>query len=376
MSPDRRAEDRGEPDRRKPIDGHAHELLARVIEMGASDLHLKVGRAATMRVDGRLELVAGPPMTDDDVAAFVEDIMPEYRREAFTSRGEVDFAYEADDIGRFRVNVYRQQGSVALAIRYVLPTVPSLAELGIPPVATRLSEQTDGLILVTGSTGSGKTTTLASMIDHINHSRDAHIVTIEDPVEIRHQDDRCLISQREIGADTENFRSAMKMVLRQDPDVILVGEMRDAETVWAAISAAETGHLVLATLHTVTATETINRVLDFFPASQHGQVRSSLAGAIRGIIGQRLVPRADLVGRVPIVETMVATGRVFDRIIDPERTHELEDVIREGAYYGMQLFDQHALALYQAGVITRQVALSAATRPHDLALMMSQEQAA
>ena len=344
--------------------------------MGASDLHLKVGRPPTVRVDGVLELMAEPSMSEADIAAFVEAIMPEYRRQTFAERGEIDFAYEVDDIGRFRVNVYRQQGTVALAIRYVLPTVPTLAELGIPPVAVRLAQETDGLILVTGSTGSGKTTTLASMIDHINHNRDVHIVTIEDPVEIRHDDDRCLISQREIGADTENFRTALKMVLRQDPDVILIGEMRDAETVWAAITAAATGHLVLATLHTVTATETINRVLDFFPAAQHGQVRSSLAGALRGIIGQRLVPRADLVGRVPIVETLVATGRVFDRIIDAERTHELEDIIREGAFYGMQLFDQHALALYQAGVITRQVALSAATRPHDLALMMSQEVAA
>ena len=353
-----------------------HELLTRMIEVGASDLHLKTGRAPTVRVDGVLELMPGSPLREDEVAAFVEAIMPDYRRQVFTERGEIDFAYEAAGIGRFRVNVYRQQGSVALAIRYVLPTVPTLAELGIPPVATRLAQETDGLILVTGSTGCGKTTTLASMIDHINHSRDAHIVTIEDPVEIRHDEDRCLISQREIGADTENFRTALKMVLRQDPDVILIGEMRDAETVWAAITAAETGHLVLATLHTVTATETINRVLDFFPAAQHGQVRSSLAGALRGIISQRLVPRADLMGRVPLVETLVATGRVFDRIIDPERTHELEDIIREGSFYGMQLFDQHALALYQAGVITRQVALSAATRPHDLALMMTQEAAA
>lgn len=376
MSPDRRVEDRGEPDRRKRVDVQAHELLTRVVEMGASDLHLKVGRAPTLRVDGVLELMPEPPMSEADVAVFVEAIMPDYRRQMFTERGEIDFAYEVAGIGRFRVNVYRQQGTVALAIRYVLPTVPTLAELGIPPVATRLAQETDGLILVTGSTGCGKTTTLASMIDHINHNRDAHIVTIEDPVEIRHEDDRCLISQREIGADTENFRTALKMVLRQDPDVILIGEMRDAETVWAAITAAATGHLVLATLHTVTASETINRVLDFFSASQHGQVRSSLAGALRGIIGQRLVPRADLVGRVPIVETLVATGRVFDRIIDPERTHELEDIIREGSFYGMQLFDQHALALYQSGVITRQVALSAATRPHDLALMMTQEVAA
>jgi twitching motility protein PilT len=195
-------------------------------------------------------------------------------------------------------------------------------------------------------------------------------VTIEDPVEYRHVEQRCIISQREIGQDTESFRTALKMVLRQDPDVILIGEMRDSETVWAALAAAETGHLVFATLHTTTATEAVNRILDFFPASQHGQVRSSLAGSLRGVIAQRLVARADLVGRVPIVETLVATGRVFDRIIDPERTYELEDVIREGSYYGMQLFDQHALELYRAGIISRHVALSAATRPHDLSLLM------
>ena len=376
MLPDPGTEEHAEHDRRRPIETEAHDLLARMISTGASDLHIKVGRPPILRVDGTLETMANPVMSEADVAAFVEAMMPRYRREVFAARGEIDFAYEVENVGRFRVNVFRQQGTVAMAIRYVLPNVPSLAELGMPPVAQRLTTEVDGLILVTGSTGSGKTTTLASMIDAINHTRDAHIVTIEDPVEIRHEDDRCLISQREIGADTENFRAALKMVLRQDPDVILIGEMRDAETVWAALSAAETGHLVLATLHTNTATETINRVLDFFPAAQHGQVRSSLAGALRGIVAQRLVPRADLVGRVPIVEALVATGRVFDRIIDAERTHELEDIIREGAFYGMQLFDQHALELYRAGVITRQVALAASTRPHDLALMMSQDVAA
>ncbi len=376
MLPDPETEEHDGPDRRKPVETDPHEILARMISTGASDLHIKVGRPPIVRVDGTLEPMSGSVMAEEDVAAFVEAVMPSYRREVFASRGEVDFAYEVVDVGRFRVNVYRQQGTVALAIRYVLPTVPTLAELGMPPVTERLTQEVDGLILVTGSTGSGKSTTLASMIDAMNHTRDAHIVTIEDPVEIRHEDDRCLISQREIGADTENFRAALKMVLRQDPDVILIGEMRDAETVWAAIAAAETGHLVLATLHTVTATETINRILDFFPAAQHGQVRSSLAGALRGIVAQRLVPRSDLAGRVPIVETLVATGRVFDRIIDAERTHELEDIIREGAFYGMQLFDQHALELYRSGIITRQVALSAATRPHDLALMMSQDVAA
>ncbi|MGZ6928706.1 MAG: type IV pilus twitching motility protein PilT [Acidimicrobiia bacterium] len=345
-------------------------LLRQTVELGASDLHLKAGRPPTVRIDGTLEQLPGDALSADETAAIAEELMPAWRLEHFSGHGESDFAHEADGIGRFRVNAYRQQGTVSLAIRYVVPSVPTLTELGLPPVVARLADEQDGLVLVTGSTGCGKSTTLASMISHINETREAHIVTIEDPVEYRHTDKRCLISQREVGQDTESFRTALKMVLRQDPDVILIGEMRDVETVWAAITAAETGHLVFATLHTTTATESINRVLDFFPASQHGQVRSSLAGSLRGIVGQRLVSRADLVGRVPIVETLVATGRVFDRIIDPERTHELEDVIREGSYYGMQLFDQHALALYRSGLISRQVALSSATRPHDLALMM------
>jgi len=346
------------------------QLLRQAVEMGASDLHLKAGRAPTVRVDGTLEPLGEPPVTALDTIAIANELMPDWRQEAFSTRGELDFAIEFADVGRFRVNVYREQGNVALAIRYVVPQVPTISELGLPPIVSRLADEHDGLVRVTGSTGSGKSTTLASMISHINHTRDAHVVTIEDPVEYRHIERRCLISQREVGQDTESFRTALKMVLRQDPDVLLIGEMRDAETVWAAISAAETGHLVFATLHTTTATEAVNRILDFFPASHHGQVRSSLAGSLRGVIAQRLVTRNDLVGRVPIVETLVATGRVFDRIIDPERTHELEDVIREGSYYGMQLFDQHALELYRAGIISRQVALSAATRPHDLSLLM------
>jgi twitching motility protein PilT len=346
------------------------ELLRQAVGMGASDLHLKAGRPPTVRIDGALEALAYPALTAHDTATIATDVMPEWRQDAFATRGEIDFAVEVPEVGRFRINVYRQQGNLALAIRYVAAEVPGITELGLPPIVTRLADEHDGLVLVTGATGTGKSTTLASMVAHINVTRDAHIVTIEDPVEYRHVEQRCLISQREVGQDTESFRAALKMVLRQDPDVILIGEMRDAETVWAALSAAETGHLVFATLHTTTATDAVNRILDFFPASQHGQVRSSLAGSLRGVVAQRLVSRADLSGRVPIVETLVATGRVFDRIIDSERTHELEDVIRAGSYYGMQLFDQHALELYRAGVISRQVALSAATRPHDLSLVM------
>jgi twitching motility protein PilT len=355
------------------VEGHGvdiRDLLRETVEREASDLHLKVGRPPTVRIDGVLESLPEPPLTSTDTAEVAETLMPSWRREHFASRGETDFAFEYHDIGRFRVNVYRQQNEVSLAIRYVVPRVPGMDELGLPPVVGQLADEQDGLILVTGATGSGKSTTLASVVAHINRTRDAHIVTIEDPVEYRHVDERCIISQREIGQDTESFRTALKMVLRQDPDVILIGEMRDAETVWAAITAAETGHLVLATLHATTASEAVNRILDFFPANQQGQVRSSIAGSLRGVVAQRLVTSADLSGRVPVVETLVATGRVFDRIIDAERTHELEDVIRDGSYYGMQLFDQHALELYRAGVITRQVALSSATRPHDLGLLM------
>jgi twitching motility protein PilT len=348
------------------------ELFERMVELGASDLHLKAGRRPTVRIDGMLEPLDDEVLESSDTAAFADAILPPWRREQFSTRGEVDIAHEVEGVGRFRVNVFRQQGTVSLAIRYVVPEVPTLAELGLPPVVERLADEQDGLVLVTGTTGSGKSTTLASMIAYINRTREAHIVTVEDPVEYRHVDDRCLISQREIGQDTENFRSALKMVLRQDPDIILIGEMRDAETVWAAISAAETGHLVFATLHTTTATDTVNRILDFFPPHQHGQVRSSFAGSLRGVVGQRLVPRADLHGRLPIVEVLVATGRVFDRILDHERTHELEDVIRDGAYYGMQLFDQDALERYRRGEISRHVALASATRPHDLALQMEQ----
>lgn len=376
MSLDCRTSDRETPDGRKGSAVDIGEMLRQVVEIGASDLHLKVGRPPVVRVDGILEPCTAPALSEADLSGIVEHLMPDFRRDQFSSRGEIDFAYEDDDIGRFRVNIFRQQGTIALAMRYVRPEVPSLADLGMPPVVSRLCDEPDGLILVVGATGSGKTTTLASMLDQMNQTRDAHIITIEDPVEIRHRDKRCLISQREIGADTENFRTALKMVLRQDPDIILIGEMRDAETVWAAMTAAETGHLVLASLHTTTAAESINRILDFFPTAQHAQVRASLAGTLRGILGQRLVPRADLVGRVPIVESLVANGRVFDRIIDPKQTHELEDVIREGSFYGMQLFDQHAAALYRAGVITRKVALAAATRPHDLALLLQNEAAA
>lgn len=257
-----------------------------------------------------------------------------------------------------------------MVLRRVLPGIPSFEALGLPPVVRRLAEEPRGLVLVTGPTGSGKTTTLAAMIDHINVSFEKHIVTIEDPIEVLHRDKKSIINQREIGTDTDNFGAALKRVLRQDPDVILIGEMRDPETVWAALAAAETGHLVLSSLHTISATDTINRIIDFFPPHQHRQIRMSLAGALRGNVSQRLLERADGQGRIPAVEVLVSTGRVFDKIVNADETHEIEDVITEGEYYGMQTFDQSLLSLYRHGLVSRRDALGAATRPHDLRLSM------
>jgi twitching motility protein PilT len=274
-------------------------------------------------------------------------------------------------LGRFRVNVMRQRGSVGLVLRRVQSEIPSFDELGLPPAIKRLCDHQRGLILVTGPTGSGKTTTLGTMVDFINERYNKHIVTIEDPIEILHADKESIVNQREVGTDTADFNAALKRVLRQDPDVILVGEMRDVETVKTALTAAETGHLVFSTLHTISATDSINRIIDFFPPHEQRQVRMSLAASLRGIISQRLVEKRGG-GRVPAVELLVATGRVFDKIVTPEETHEIETIIAEGEYYGMQTFDQSLLALYKQGQIELREALAASTTPHDLRLMIEQ----
>jgi twitching motility protein PilT len=346
------------------------QLLRYAVERGASDVHIKVGSTPYIRIDGRLRQstfdVVGP--ADTERIGFA--IMPKQRAEEFLAANEADFAYAVSGLGRFRVNVFRQRGSVGMVLRRVLPGIPSFEALGLPPVVRRLAEEPRGLVLVTGPTGSGKTTTLAAMVDHINMSFEKHIVTIEDPIEVLHRDKKSIINQREIGTDTDNFGAALKRVLRQDPDVILIGEMRDPETVWAALAAAETGHLVLSSLHTISATDTINRIIDFFPPHQQRQIRMSLAGALRGNVSQRLLERADGQGRVPAVEVLVSTGRVFDKIVNADETHEIEDVITEGEYYGMQTFDQSLLSLYRHGLVSRRDALGAATRPHDLRLSM------
>jgi len=348
------------------------QLLRDAVARDASDIHVQAYRRPSFRIDGRLVPSDGEVLSPEAVEALAAEMLPEARAREFAETNEADFAYEVRGVGRFRVNVFRQQGSVGLVMRSIRFEIRDFDGLGLPPVVRQLADQTRGLVLVTGRVGAGKTTTLAAMIDHINETRDGHILTIEDPVEIRHPDKRCIVSQRDVGLDTEGFRPALKRALRQDPDVILIGEMRDPETVSAALSAAETGHLVLSTLHTVNATESVNRILDFFPPDQHLQVRASLAATLRGIVSQRLLPRANGSGQVPVVEVLVGTGRVFDRILAPDQTHELESVIADGTYYGMQTFDQHLLKLYRTGAINRADAIGAATQPHDLVLEMAQ----
>jgi twitching motility protein PilT len=341
------------------------DLLRKMMEVGSSDLHLKVGSPPVMRVDGELHPTSLSVLSPQDTEAYAEGMFTQRAAKEFRDLGEADFAYGKPELGRFRVNCFRQRGSVGLVMRRVETSMQSFDELGLPKVLEKLAMEKRGLVLVTGPTGSGKTTTLSAMIDFINDHRAANIVTIEDPIEVLHSDKKSIISQREIGMDTRSFSEALKRVLRQDPDVILIGEMRDSETVQAALQAAETGHLVLSTLHTIDATETINRIVDFFPPYQQKQTRVMLAGALRGIVSQRLLEGADA-GRVPAIEILTMNGRVFDRIADEKVTHSLEEVIRESEFYGMQTFDQAILNLFKRGRISFQTAMAHASNPHDL----------
>jgi twitching motility protein PilT len=347
-----------------------NDLLRYAVEVGASDLHLKAGNVPFVRVDGELQPAPFAALSPSDSATHALALMPEHKRHEFETTNEADFGYTLGGVGRFRVNVFRQRGMIGLAIRRVRSDVPSIEELSLPPVVADLVDAQRGLVLVTGPTGTGKTTTIAAMIGHINSTRRAHIVTIEDPIEVVHDDDRSIVQQREIGLDTDSYASALKYVIRQDPDVVFVGEIRDPESAMSAIQAAETGHLVISTLHTIDCTETINRILDLFPPQQQREVRTSLAGALRGIVSQRLLPRADGKGRIPAVEILVATGRVFDRIVDPDATFDLIDVIADGGYYGMQTFDQCLVNLVREGLVTEDDARRAATSPHDFNLAL------
>jgi twitching motility protein PilT len=336
-----------------------------------SDLHVKVGSPPMIRLPGGLQRMPRDPITPVETAAIAESIIPSDRKGAFDETGEVDFAYSLRDVGRFRANVFKQRGSISMVLRRLRFGGPTFEEMGLPDTVRQLADELRGLILVTGPTGSGKTTTLASMIGYINETKPVHIVTIEDPIEVLHRDAVASINQREVGNDTQDFLSALRAALRQDPDVILIGEMRDTETVRAAIQAAETGHLVLSTLHTVDATETVNRVIDFFPPYQQKQVRLALAGTLRGIICQRLVTTVDG-GRTPTLEILVNNGRIAERIVDPERTAEIKEVVADGAFYGMMTFDQSLLVLLQEGKITTEAAFEAVSSRHDFELAMQQ----
>jgi twitching motility protein PilT len=348
--------------------------LKAVIALEASDLHLKVPAQPTIRLHGKLQpLEATEPLMPEDTQQILEHMLTEEKLEEFKAESEVDFAYSVPGLARFRVNAFLQRGSVSLVCRAIPAEIKSIEELLLPPVLSEIADEERGIILLTGTTGSGKSTTLAAMIDQINIRYAKHIVTIEDPVEYLHRDKMSIINQREVGDDTASFGRALKRVLRQDPDVILIGEMRDEETVSTALSAAETGHLVLSTIHTVDAAESVNRIIDFFSIEEQKQVRAMLAGTLKGVISQRLVPRPDGHGRVATCEVLRMTGRVRDMIMNPDETGSLPKAIEEGAYYGMQTFDQALLAHVQAGRVSMEDAIKFATRPHDFKLLVSSD---
>ena len=346
-------------------------LLRTLAENAGSDLHIIVGQPPVIRVDGELRRLEGKPLTPDETALIAQAIIPPDRRDLLMSQKEVDFAHSLAGVGRFRVNVFRQRGSISIVLRRVRVGSPSIDELGLPPVVLDLASAPRGLVLVTGPTGTGKTTTLAAMIDHINSTKPVHILTIEDPIEVLHPHRTASINQREIGVDTDSYIQAMRAAMRQDPDVIFIGEMRDTETVSAALAAAETGHLVLSTLHTTDAVETVNRIVDFFPPFQQHQVRITLASVLRGVICQRLVSRLGG-GRVPVTEIMVNNGRVAERIMDPLITSEIREIIEEGKFYGMQTFESSLLRLVQNELVSVENALDAASNPHDMSLLLQQ----
>ncbi len=347
-----------------------NELLKKAYSRGASDLHIKVGSPPIMRIHGELvPMTEEGRITGEQSLKMAFQIMNQSQREIFKRKQDIDLAYSVTGLGRFRCNIFVQRGTVGLVLRVIPMKVPAIDELNLPEVLKKIALEPRGLILVTGTTGSGKSTTLAAMIDHINANRTYNIITIEDPIEYLHRDKKSIVNQREVGSDTESFSKALRAALRQDPDVILVGEMRDFETIQTALTAAETGHLVLSTLHTTDATETINRIITVFPPYQHKQVRIQLASILKGIISMRLVPRADGQGRVPAVEVLVATETIRDCIIDPDKTKLIPDIIAKSKlHYGMQTFDQSLYDLYKSGLITYEEALRRATNPDDFAL--------
>ncbi|HEX7580699.1 MAG TPA: type IV pilus twitching motility protein PilT [Thermoanaerobaculia bacterium] len=349
---------------------HINDLLKIAVERKASDLHLKVGAHPIIRVDGDLI-----PLTDlkrlmqEDTIAMAFSIMSSRQKEKFKNNFDIDIAYSVPGLGRFRCNIFQQRGTVGMVCRVIPARIQPVKELLLPPIVEKICEETRGLILVTGTTGSGKSTSLAAMIDYINSTRAEHIMTVEDPIEFLHRDKKSIVNQRELEVDTRSFSSALRAALRQDPDVILVGEMRDFETVETALVAAETGHLVLSTLHTMDATETVNRVISVFPPHQQKQIRLQLAAVLKAVVSQRLLPRADGMGRVPAVEILISTNYIRDCIENKDKTKYIHDAIKTGtSQYGMQTFDQSLYQLYKAGLITLEEAIRRSTNPNEFKL--------
>jgi twitching motility protein PilT len=352
-----------------------HEALRYVVENEGSDLHVKVPARPMARFRGQLEPLPqySEPLAPADTEKVLRQMLADHsdKMAAFDSDNEIDFSYTVTDLARFRVNAFRQRGSVSIVARVIPFTVKTVVELGLPSVIENIADEERGLILLTGTTGSGKSTTLAAIINHINENKSRHIVTIEDPIEYLHRDRQSIINQREVGMDTASFGRAMRRVLRQDPDVILIGEMRDEETVRTALSAAETGHLVLSTVHTLDAAESVNRIIDFFQPHEQSQARAMLAGTLKAVVSQRLVRTADHSSRVAVCEILRMTGRARDMILDPDQTDRLREVIAEGEYYGMQTFDQALLQHVQAGRVAMDEAVQAASSPHDFKLLVA-----
>jgi len=338
---------------------HVNDLLKIAVERGASDVHLKVGSFPHLRYKGALTPVTTAKRLDhDDLVAMTAAVMSTAMRQRFKENQEVDFAYSVPGLGRFRCNIFQQHGAVGMVIRVIPTQIRTFAELGLPPVLKQIADEERGLVLVTGTTGSGKTTTLASMIDHVNRTRSVHVMTIEDPIEFLHNDNQSIVNQREVSTDTKSFAQALRSALRQDPDVILVGEMRDFETIDTALLAAETGHLVFSTLQTLDATEAINRVIAVYPPHQQKQIRLRLASVLKAVVSQRLIPRQDGTGRAPATEVMIGTPFVRDCIVDKEKTHLIRGAIAQGtSQYGMQTFDQSIFSLFEQGLVSYDEAL-------------------
>jgi twitching motility protein PilT len=350
-----------------------NDLLRTSVLAGASDIHLKLGQPPILRRDGALTPIDGvAPLTEEALAGYLETVgrrSPD-RLAAFHQNGDMDIAYQDEDLPRFRVNAYRQRGAISFAFRVIPKNVPTFQQLNLPKGVARLAEEHRGLILVTGATGSGKTTTLAAMLDHMNRTRQQHIVTIEDPIEILHPDHSCIVNQREVGMDTESFGQALRRALRQDPDVILIGELRDAETAQTALQAAESGHLVLSTLHTIDVAETVGRMVEFFPEAKQQLIRSVMAGVLKGVVSQRLIPRLDG-GRVAAVEVMVMNSRIAD-LIRENKAEEVTEAIADGDFFDMQTFTQALIDHVVAGRVDREVAANASTNRHDFLVSLEQ----